>query len=111
MATAAAFRCKITEAESLFLRFQSLVIGIAASLLLSSLPVVSARAQDGLDATAKLRREAQPVAASSDSEQSVAIKKRKRNKSAAKYDVGRIGRRGVGGGINSYSLEDEREWP
>jgi beta-barrel assembly-enhancing protease len=108
MVTAAAFRCEITEAESLFLRFQSLVIWIAASLLLSSLPVVCARAQNALDATAKLKMEAQPVAASSDSEQSVAIKQ-KRNKSAAKYDVGRIGRRGIGGGINSYSLEDERE--
>ncbi|HYL14081.1 MAG TPA: M48 family metallopeptidase [Terriglobales bacterium] len=90
------------------MRFQSLVIWIAASLLLSSLPVVCARAQDALDPTAKLKMEAQPVAASSDREQSVAIK-RKRNKSAAKYDVGRIGRRGIGGGINSYSLEDECE--
>jgi beta-barrel assembly-enhancing protease len=88
----------------------SLVRFLSASCLLCLLPVFAASAQDDAirntsvsDTSSKAE---EPAAAEQPDAHSPAEKKAKDHDS--KYDLDRIGRRGVGGGWNTYSLEKER---
>ena len=73
-------------------------------LLLCSLLLASAGAQDAAQTDSGERPAARPI----DSSQGTA-KAAKKSTKVSKYDVERIGQRGIGRGANEYSLEDERE--
>jgi beta-barrel assembly-enhancing protease len=72
-------------------------------LLLCSLLLASAGAQDAAQTDSGERPAARPI----DSSQGTA-KAAKKSKKVSKYDVERIGQRGIGRGANEYSLEEER---
>jgi predicted Zn-dependent protease len=75
-----------------------------AALLLCSLFLASASAQDAAKADSDQRPATRPI----DLSQGAAAATKKSTK-ISKYDVQRIGQRGIGEGINEYSLEEERD--
>jgi predicted Zn-dependent protease len=103
MTALSAFRCEITKAHPWAARFQTLVTWIAAVFLLGSLSVASVGGQEMPESTVSQQPEAHPVASSE------GLQKVTRKAKASKYDVDRIGQRGIGEGVNLYSLEQERE--
>src|SRR5215470_5389166 len=75
----------------------------SAVFLAVSLLIPSLRAQDVSEPTTG--QQVQPVVASPGARKG----KGKSSKKLSKYDIDRIGHRGVGKGANEYSLEEERE--
>ncbi len=104
MTAPSAFRYEIREANARFAQFRTFVIGCAALFLLNSLSMVSAGAQEVSESTTGQQPKAETVASSGGTPIADQAKKK-----ASKYDVHRIGQRGIGEGINLYSLERERE--
>ena len=104
MATQLSLHHQCREVNSWFRRLR-LVTQTAAVLLAGSLLVPSARAQDASEPTTGQHSCGQPVASSSGPRKVYG----KSSKKLSKYDIGRIGHRGVGQGANEYSLEEERE--
>jgi len=104
MTAPSAFRYEISEANARFAQFRTFVIGCAALFLLSSLSMVSAGAQEVSESTTGQQPKVETVSSSKGTPIADQAKKK-----ASKYDVHRIGQRGIGEGINWYSLERERE--
>lgn len=105
MRTPPVFRPEIQKTERAFIRLVSLLAWISALLLLTSVSVTFVAAQESADRTTKQQAEVQPNALSDGTHRPVG----KAKKSGNKYDIDRIGQRGIGGGINLFSLERERE--
>ncbi len=98
-------RWEIILSDCLLARFRNLRTRVSVVFLLSLFSVAPEVAQDVSGPTARPQREAQPVA----SLKNVTRVPGSAKKSNPKYDVGRIGQRGIGSGINLYSLGRERE--
>src|SRR5580700_10828920 len=93
-------RCEIRLAECQLARFRKLGTHASFFFLLSLFSVAHGVAQDVSIPTAR-QPEAQRVASRKNETRVPGTAK----KSDPKYDVGRIGQRGIGSGINLYSLE------
>jgi beta-barrel assembly-enhancing protease len=105
MATQLSLHHQFTEVNPWLRHLRMLVTRNAAVLLAGSLLVPSAWAQDASEPTTGQHSCVQPVASSPGAQKG----KGKSSKKLSKYDIDRIGRRGVGGGANEYSLEEECE--
>src|SRR5580704_3906600 len=98
-------RYEIRLAECQLARFRKLRTRVSLFFLLSLFSVGHGVAQGVSIPTARQQPEAQRVA----SQKNEASVPGTAKKSDPKYDVRRIGQRGIGSGINLYSLERERE--
>lgn len=105
MAAQLSLHYQLSEANPWFRTLRMLVTQTPAVFLAGSRLVASVRAQDASEPTTGRQPCDQPVA-SSEGWQKVTAKSRKK---LSKYDVDRIGHRGIGEGVNEYSLEEERE--
>ena len=98
-------RCEIRLPECQRLRFRKLRTRVCLVFMLDLFSVTHGVAQDVSRPTARQQPEAHRVASPKNETPVVDTAK----KGDPKYDVGRIGQRGIGSGINLYSLEKERE--
>jgi predicted Zn-dependent protease len=105
MATQLSLHQQLREANLWFRWLRMLVTRTPAIFLVGSLFVASVRAQDVSEPTTGQRSGVHPAASSEGTQKAPA----KSRKNLSKYDVDRIGQRGVGAGTNEYSLEEERE--
>lgn len=104
MALRLTLRYETRKANLWFVRLRIVATRIPAVFLLGSLLVAQAAAQDTADSNVGQDSRAQPTVSSQG-----APKVSEKPKKVSKYDVDRIGQRGIGKGVNGYSLEEERE--
>ena len=105
MATQLSLHRQLSETNLWFRRLRMLVTRTPAVFLAGSLLVASVRAQDASEPTSGQQPCVQPAASLPGTQKGTA----KSRKKFSKYDVHRIGHRGIGEGVNEYSLEEERE--
>lgn len=105
MATQLSLHRQLRETNPWFRRLRMLVTRTLAVFLVVSLLVASVTAQDDSEPISGQQSCVRPVP-SSPGTQKVIPKSRKK---FSKYDVDRIGHRGIAEGVNEYSLEEERE--
>jgi len=96
---------QLRETNPWFRRLRMLVTRTSAVFLVGSLLVASVRSQDASEPTSGQQSRVQPVPFSA-GPQKITPKSRRK---FSKYDVDRIGHRGIGEGVNEYSLEEEHE--
>ena len=105
MAAQSTLRWEIREPSLWFARLQLVATRIPAVFLIGSLLVAHAAAQDAAESNIGQDTRAHPTASS----QGAPKVTEKPKKKISKYDVDRIGHRGIGKGVNVYSLEEERD--
>jgi beta-barrel assembly-enhancing protease len=105
MAAQSTLRWEIRKPSLWFARLQMVAARIPAVFLLGSLLVAHAAAQDAAESNIGQDSRAHPAPSS----QGAPKVTEKPKKKISKYDVDRIGQRGIGKGVNVYSLEEERD--